>query len=110
MTSTSFVTQSPVGCIISQIINGLLSIKRCNNVNESFPNQDHDQHVGVNLHNQRLREYTVILSSGEPVYILARNGMDAAYSALELSEERNNKLVNIHITDEWQEEEEELLS
>jgi hypothetical protein len=36
--------------------------------------------------------------------------MDAAYSALELSEERNNKLVNIHITDEWQEEEEELLS
>jgi len=90
--------QSPVGCIISQIINGLLSTKRCSNVNESFQNQDHDQLEDVK---QRLHEYTVTLSSGEQMYILAHNGMDAAYSALELSEERNTDLINIHITDEW---------
>jgi hypothetical protein len=98
MMSISYATRSPVGCIISQITNGLLSIKRCFNVNESFQNQDHDQLEDVK---QQLREYTVTLSSGEQMYILAHNGMDAAYSALELSEERNTDLINIHITDEW---------
>ena len=102
MTSTSFATQSPVGCIISQIINGLLSIKRCNNVKESFPKSDHDQHVGVSLQNhQSLREYMVTLSSGEQMYILAADAMDAAYSALELSEDRHSDLINVRITDEW---------
>ena len=105
MTSTSFAMQSPVGCIISQIINGLLSIKRCNNVNESFPNQDHDQQEDESLHNHPLREYNVTLSSGEIVYILARSPMQAAYGALELAEERNVNLINVRITDEWQEEE-----
>ena len=71
----------------------------------SPPHQNQDQHEDVSLHNHRLREYTVRLSSGESMYILARNGMDAAYSALELSEERNTDLINICITDEWQEEE-----
>ena len=101
MTSSSFAMQSPVGCIISQIINGLLSIKRCNNVNESFPNQDHDQQEDENLHTHPLREYNVTLSSGEIVYILARSPMQAAYGALELAEERNVNLINVQITDEW---------
>ena len=105
MTSSSFAMQSPVGCIISQIINGLLSIKRCNNVNESFPNQDHDQQEDESLHTHPLREYNVTLSSGEIVYILARSPMQAAYGALELAEERNVNLINVRITDEWQEEE-----
>ena len=35
------------------------------------------------------------------MYLLARNSMDAAYSALELSEDRNSKLLNVGIVDEW---------
>ena len=99
--SISFAMQSPVGCIISQIINGLLSIKRCNNVSESFQRSNHDQHEGESLLNQSLREYTVTLSSGEEMYILAADAMDAAYSALELSEDRDTDLINVRITDEW---------
>lgn len=48
-----------------------------------------------------LREYTVTLSSGETMYLLAANSMDAAYSALELSEDRQCKLINVQRTDEW---------
>ena len=104
MTSISYATQSPVGCTIFQIINGLLSIKRCFNVNESFQRQDQDQQEGVSLHNHPLREFNVTLSSGgtvETIYILARNSMQAAFSALELAEDRNSQLINVQLTDEW---------
>jgi hypothetical protein len=58
--------------------------------------------VNPKLHNhQRLDEYHVTLSSGELIYILAANDMDAAFSALELSEDRNTKLVDVRLTDEW---------
>lgn len=63
-----------------------------------------DLHDDANpkLHNhQRFDEYIVTLSSGEPVYILAANAMDAAFSALELSEDRHTKLVDVRLTDEW---------
>lgn len=49
----------------------------------------------------RMREYTVILSSGEPTYILAASSEEAAWHALELSEDRDCKLVNVMLTDEW---------
>ena len=100
MTSTSFATALPVGCIISQIINGLLSIKKCFNVNESFQRSSLDQLEDDGLP-QKLEEYTVTLSSGEEMYILAANAMDAAYSALELSTDRHTDLINVRITDEW---------
>jgi len=48
-----------------------------------------------------LREYNVTLSSGESMYILAASTMDAAFSALELSEDRNTKLIDVRQTDEW---------
>lgn len=64
-----------------------------------------DQHVEenqkYNLNSQSLQEYQVTLSSGEKMYILAANSMDAAYSALELSEDRHSKLINVRILDEW---------
>ena len=67
--------------------------------------QHQDQHEDVsqkyNLSSQSLQEYQVTLSSGEKMYILAANSMDAAYSALELSEDRNSKLLNVRIIDEW---------
>jgi hypothetical protein len=48
-----------------------------------------------------LREYEVTLSSGEIMYLLAANLEDAAWDALELSVDRNVKLVNVRQTDEW---------
>ena len=62
-----------------------------------LPNQD--QHVGVNP--RPLREYNVTLSSGEVIYILARSSEQAAWSALELAEDRTLKLVDVRLTDEW---------
>ena len=103
-----YAMQFTAGFITCQMItNGLQSIKhflleRLSMCSPPHQNQNHDQLEDVN---QRLHEYTVTLSSGEEIYILAHNGMDAAYSALELSEERHSNLINVRITDEWQEEE-----
>jgi len=67
--------------------------------------QHQDQHEDVNqkynLDSHSPQEYQVTLSSGEKMYILAADSMDAAYSALELSEDRNSKLLNVRIVDEW---------
>ena len=104
MMSTSYATQSRAGYIISQIINGLLSIANYNNGSQSLQNQNQDQQEGASLHNHPLREYNVTLSSGghvETIYILARNSMQAAYSALELAGDRNSQLINVQMTDEW---------
>ena len=64
-----------------------------------------DQHVEenqkYNLRSQSLQEYQVTLSSGEKMYLLAADSMDAAYSALELSEDRHTKLINVRLIDEW---------
>ena len=68
----------------------------------SLTNQNQDQQEDVNLHNhQGLSEYMVTLSSGEELYILAADAMDAAYSALELSTDRHSDLINVRIIDEW---------
>lgn len=48
-----------------------------------------------------LREYHVTLSSGETIYILAHDTEEAAWSALELAEDRTLKLVDVRLTDEW---------
>jgi len=48
-----------------------------------------------------LQEYIVTLSNAESIYILARNSMDAAYNALELSEERTCKLIDVRLREEW---------
>jgi len=43
----------------------------------------------------------VTLSSAEELYILATDSMSAAFHALELSEDRNCKLINVRLADEW---------
>ena len=102
MMSSSFATQFWGGCITIPIIDSLLFMRRFFRERRSLQNQNLDQLEGVNLHNhQSLREYTVTLSSGEQMYILAADAMDAAYSALELSEDRHSDLINVRITDEW---------
>ena len=65
-----------------------------------MPNQNQDQ-PAVGLQSQSLREYCVVLSSGESMYILAANSEEAAWDALELSMDRNVTLVNVFQTDEW---------
>ena len=47
-----------------------------------------------------INEYEVTLSTGT-WFLLARCSMDAAYAALELSEKRNSKLINVRIKDAW---------
>ncbi len=47
-----------------------------------------------------IQQFEVTLSSGT-WFLLAKNSMDAAYAALELSEKRNSKLINVRLTDEW---------
>ena len=68
-----------------------------------MPHQDQhvEENLKYNLDSQSPREYQVTLSSGEKMYLLAANSMDAAYSALELSEDRNTKLINVRLLDEW---------
>ena len=48
----------------------------------------------------RIQEFEVTLSTGT-WFLLARCSMEAAYAALELSEKRNSKLINVRQTDEW---------
>ena len=100
--------QSVVGCIISQTINGHLFIASCKAAiflfwNHKLSNQEEheDANLKYQLDSHSLREYQVVLSSGEQMYILAANSMDAAYSALELSEDRHVNLLNVSLVDEW---------
>ena len=61
-----------------------------------------DQLAGASLNlNHPLREYIVTLSSDEPTYILAANAEEAAWHALELSEDRDAVLIDVRLTDEW---------
>ena len=61
--------------------------------------QSQDQHVGVSR--KQLREYNVTLSSGETIYILAHDSEQAAWSALELAEDRSLTVIDVRLTDEW---------
>ena len=47
-----------------------------------------------------IREFEVTLSSGK-VFILAEDAAQAAWRALELSENREDTLLNVKQTDEW---------
>jgi hypothetical protein len=47
-----------------------------------------------------IKQFEVTLSTGT-WFLLARTSMDAAYAALELSIERNSKLINVRLNDEW---------
>lgn len=46
------------------------------------------------------KEYEVTTNTGV-WYLLARDNEQAAWSALELSKERHEKLLNVRITDAW---------
>jgi hypothetical protein len=52
------------------------------------------------LHNHQPKLYEITLSSGT-MYLLAPDSESAAWMALELSQERNDKLINVRLSDEW---------
>ena len=101
--------QSVVGYIITQNINGHPYIESfgfsifllLRSLKLSNQEEREDANLKNQLDSQSLREYQVTLSSGEQIYILAANSMDAAYSALELSEDRDVNLLNVSLLDEW---------
>ena len=108
MTITSLRTQSAAGCIIFLITSGLLFIGRCAKGTIQQPRspillqEGHEPSVRMDDSlSQSPYEFIVTLTNGEEIYLLARNSMDAAYSALELSEDRNTKLLNVRLADEW---------
>lgn len=53
--------------------------------------------AGEDLASQALSEYLVTLKNGEQIYIAAPNCMDAAYDALQLSEEKHTELLDVII-------------
>jgi len=62
---------------------------------------EENQKLQYKLPHSPLQEYIVTLSNAESIYILARNSMDAAYNALELSEDRHCKLIDVRLREEW---------
>ena len=64
--------------------------------------EENQPRTQLNLSHSSLREYNVTLSSGETIYILARNSEEAAWHALELAGDRSLKLVDVRLTDEWE--------
>jgi hypothetical protein len=65
------------------------------------PNHNLDQQGGGELDLTKYKEFQIKLSSGEIFYLLALNSMQAAFNALELSKDRNSKLLDVKLTDEW---------
>ena len=63
--------------------------------------EENQPRTQLDLSHSSFREYNVTLSSGETMYILARNSEEAAWNALELAEDRSLKLVDVRLTDEW---------
>ena len=77
-----------------QSINGWLN-KTPTHKEITLTHQNQDLHAEGDLVSQTLNEYLVTLISGEQIYIAAPTCMDAAYDALELSEEKNTKLLDL---------------
>jgi hypothetical protein len=53
------------------------------------------------IHNHPPRLYAVTLGSGT-MHLLAPDSESAAWMALELSQERNDELINVRLHDEWE--------
>lgn len=104
--------QSVVGCITFPIIHGHHVIKnllnvRCIYLSRGQPANVHNHEARTQmplLGKQNLDEYMVILEDGEErwtEYVYAPNLEHAAWSALELSTNRNAQLKDVIRTHEW---------
>ena len=65
---------------------------------------NHGARTQVPLLGKRLDDYEITLKEGDElstIYILAPDSETAAWSALELSTDRNAQLINVRRHDEW---------
>ena len=101
MKTFSSVMQSIVGCITStKNTNGTPFIRTWQNGSLTSDNpQSQSQDGQDELLASRLKGYEVCLSD-EIIYILAANPEEAAWFALELSNERNSYLIDVRLIDE----------
>ena len=93
--------QSIVGCITStKSTNGTPFIRIWQNGNPTSRNPQSQNHDGLDeLLGSRLKGYEVCLSD-ENIYILAASAEDAAWYALELSNELDSYLIDVRLIDE----------
>ena len=93
--------QSIVGCITStKSTNGTPFIRSWQNGKHSLSLPKSQNQDGQDeLLEDRLRSYEVCLSD-ENIYILAASAEDAAWYALELSNDSNSQLLDVRLIDE----------
>ena len=101
MKTISSVMQSIVGCITStKSTNGTPFIRNWPNGRHTLSNLKSQSQDGQDeLLEDRLRSYEVCLSD-ENIYILAASAEDAAWYALELSNDSNSQLLDVRLIDE----------
>ena len=101
MKTFSSVMQSIVGCITStKSTNGTPFIRTWQNGNPTSDKPQSLDHDGLDeLLGSRLKGYEVCLSD-ENIYILAADPEEAAWYALELSNELDSYLIDVRLIDE----------
>ena len=101
MKTFSSVMQSIVGCITStKSTNGTPFIRIWQNGSLSSDSPQSQNLDGQDeLLGSRLKSYEVCLSD-ESIYILAASAEDAAWYALELSNDKNSELLDVRLIDE----------
>ena len=101
MKTFSSVMQSIVGCITStKSTNGTPFIRTWQNGSRTSTTPQSQSPEGQDeLLGSQLRSYEVCLSD-ENIYILAASAEDAAWYALELSNDSNSQLLDVRLIDE----------
>lgn len=103
MKTFSSVMQSIVGCITStKTTDGTLFIESWDNERHTLGNQQNlfpNEEGQDGLLENQLKSYEVCLSD-EVIYILAASVEEAAWLALELSNDRHSELLDVRLIDE----------
>ena len=100
MKTISSVMQSIVGCItLTKSTNGTPFIRIWQNGNPTSGNHCQNLEGQGELLGNPLRSYEVCLSD-ENIYILAASAEDAAWYALELSNDKHSQLLDVRLIDE----------
>ena len=100
MKTFSSVMQSIVGCITLRTTNGAPFMRSWANARLTQVSHNSPNLAGQDgLLKNRLRSYEVCLSD-ESIYILAASAEDAAWEALELSNNKPSKLLDVRLIDE----------
>ena len=100
MKTISSVMQSIAGCItLTKSTNGTPFIRIWQKGNPTSENHCQNLEGQGELLGNQLRSYEVCLSD-ENIYILAASAEDAAWYALELSNDKHSQLLDVRLIDE----------